>query len=89
MGDMPAHGLFLRNIKGIDISHVECALVNPDARPAVWAQNVQGLDIFRLKTPRSTGPANISLREVTDFTIGGTRGIRDTAVDSTNGIVTL
>ena len=83
-GDMPAHGLFLRNIKGIDISHVEFAVTNPDARPAHWAQNIQGLDIFRLKAPASTGPANISLREVTDFTISGSRGIKDTTIAKTD-----
>jgi polygalacturonase len=80
MGDIPAHGLFLRNIKGIDISHVELALATPDARPAVWAQNIHGLDIFRLKAPASTGPANYVLREVTDFTLSGSRGTKDTTI---------
>jgi polygalacturonase len=83
MGDMPAHGLFLRNIKGIDISHVEFALAKPDARPAIWAQNIQGLDLFRIKTSASSGSSNYVFREVSDLQFGGTRGVKDTSVDRT------
>jgi polygalacturonase len=83
MGDMPAHGLFLRNIKGIDVSHVEFALAKPDARPAIWAQNIQGLDLFRIKTSASSGSSNYVFREVSDLQFGGTRGVKDTSVDRT------
>ncbi|HEY0307488.1 MAG TPA: glycoside hydrolase family 28 protein [Acidobacteriaceae bacterium] len=82
MGEMPSHGLFLRNIKNCDVSNVDLALLNPDARPAVWAQNVHGLDIFRLKTPLSSGPNNVVLKDVSDFHFGGSRGIKETSFDN-------
>jgi polygalacturonase len=79
--DMPAHGLFLRNIKGIDISNVEFALEKSDARPAIWAQNVNGLDVFRLKTPASSGPHNVVLKDVKDFHAASMRGVKDTSLE--------
>jgi polygalacturonase len=81
-GDMPAHGLFLRNIKGIDISHVEFALAQSDARPAVWAQNIQGLDMFRVKASAPSKRGNIFLRGVTDFDLRGSKGLKDVQADT-------
>jgi len=80
-GDFPAHGLFLRNIKGIDVSHVEFALASPDPRAAVWAQNVHGLDLFRVKAPAPAGAGNFLLKEITDLQLSGTRGVKDLATE--------
>jgi polygalacturonase len=79
--DMPAHGLFLRNIKGMDVSNVEFALINRDARPAVWAQNVHGLDLFRIKSPASSGPSNYVLKGVKDFHLASARGTKDVSIE--------
>jgi polygalacturonase len=80
MGDMPSHGLFLRNIKRMDISNVELRLEKPDPRPAVWAQNVQEVDLFRIKSPASTGPHNFVFKEVSDLSLAGSRGVSDISV---------
>jgi len=78
--DMPAHGLFLRNVKGLDISNVELALERSDARPALWAQNINGLDVFRVKAPASSGPHNVVLKGCKDVHLGAVRGVADKAL---------
>ncbi len=84
--DMPAHGLFLRNIKGMDVSNVEFALTNNDARPAIWAQNVRGLDIFRVKSPTASGPSNFVLKDVKDFHLAAARGAKDMTLEDAPAI---
>ena len=54
-GDLPASGLFIRNARNIELSNVEVAVAAADPRPALWAQDVDGLDVFRLRA--SAGPA--------------------------------
>ncbi|ADW71266.1 rhamnogalacturonidase [Granulicella tundricola] len=80
MGGLPSHGLFLRNITRLDVSHIEFALATPDQRPAIWAENIQGMDLFRIKTPHTSGP-NYVLRQVSDFTLSGSRGTRDSSFE--------
>jgi hypothetical protein len=72
--DMPAHGLFLRNIRGVEIANVELSLAQADARPALWAQNVRGLGILRLKAPAPVGPTNFVLKDVVDVEAYATKG---------------
>ena len=73
--DLPGHGLFLRNIRGMEIANVEFALAQPDARPAIWAQNVHGLGIVRMKAPKPAGPSNLELKNTTDVEVFATRNI--------------
>ena len=63
-GDLPATGLFMRHMRGIELSNVEIAVGAPDPRPAVWMQDVAGVDFFRLRAP--VGPV-FALNDVRDF----------------------
>jgi polygalacturonase len=74
---LPAHGLFLRHVKNLEMSNIEFRLDTADARPAIWAQDVDGLDIFRLRTPPATGAANFVLRNVSGFRLFGSSRIPD------------
>jgi len=76
----PAHGLFLRHIKNIEMTNIEFRLDKPDARPAIWAHDVEGLDIFRLRTPVATGAANFVFREISDFRLFGSPRIPDKTI---------
>lgn len=40
--DVPASGLFARHVTGLVMHRVSVACARPDARPAVWLQDVQG-----------------------------------------------
>jgi hypothetical protein len=44
-------------------------------------QNVQGLDIFRVKSPAPSGSGNFVLKDVSDLQLGGTRGTKDISID--------
>ena len=83
-GNMPAHGLFLRNIKGMDVSNVEFALHTPDERPAVWAQNVHDLQLFRVKSPAARGKGNFVMKDVTDLHLVSARGEREVHAPQTS-----
>lgn len=53
MGTLPAHGLYARHVRNLNV--VDCGFdtATPDARPAVALENVQGAVIDRLRTPKS------------------------------------
>jgi hypothetical protein len=62
------------------MTNVEFRLDKADARPAIWAHDVAGLDIFRLKTPAATGAANFVFRDVSEFRLFGSPRIADKTI---------
>jgi polygalacturonase len=50
-GNMPSQGLYLRHVKNVTLSGIEISALNDDARPAMILQNVEGADLFHIKTP--------------------------------------
>lgn len=77
-GDLPASGFFLRHIRNLEMSNIEIAYAQPDQRLAFWVQDVDGLDIFRLKLPREAIAPHFRLSQVDNFRIFASRGITDT-----------
>ncbi len=76
-GPLPANGFFVRHVKNIEFTCVEIAAEHPDARPAMWLEDVQEADFFRLKVPIGNGAAAFVLKNCRDFSILGSRGIPD------------
>jgi len=74
-GTLPATGFFLRHARNIEFSNVEIATAKPDARPAIWADDVDGLDCFRLRVAR--GAAAFALRNVKQFRNFGSQSSKD------------
>ena len=70
-GTLPACGFFLRHARNLEFSNVEIATEIPDARPAIWADDVDGLDVFRLRT--GTAAPAFTLRNVRNFRSFGSR----------------
>ena len=56
-GDLPASGLFIRQARNIEMSNVEIQTAAVDARPALWMQDVDGADLFRMRLPPGTAYA--------------------------------
>jgi polygalacturonase len=76
-GPIPAAGFFLRHIRNLEMSNIEIATANQDARPAFTLVDVAGADFFRIRAPRpSLGPA-FSLKGVSDFRVFGSQFISD------------
>ncbi len=73
-GKLPATGIWARNVRNIELSHVEVATAAPDNRPAIWLEKTMGADIFDLKAP--SGPL-VTLQGVTGFRSFGSRQLPD------------
>jgi polygalacturonase len=74
-GTLPATGFFLRHARNLEFSNIEIATAQPDARPAIWAEDVDGLDCFRLRIGR--GSTAFSLRNVQQFRNFGSQTSKD------------
>jgi polygalacturonase len=51
-GVLPASGFFVRHVKNLEMSNIEIATEQNDARPAFSFIDVAGADLFRLRVPR-------------------------------------
>ena len=80
-GTLPANGFFLRHIKNLEMSNIEVATEQPDLRAAFWLHDVNGADLFRVKTPIGSSH-NFFLNDVREFRVFGSRGVKDTYLES-------
>jgi polygalacturonase len=81
-GDIPASGFFLRHIRNIELTNVEIAFKEPDARPVFWMSQVDGSDLFRIKTPKQLRGPLFALREVSDFRVAASRNVEDVHLEN-------
>lgn len=65
---LPAWGLYARNIKSLHLENVRLTLQNPDARPALIADNVALLNLDAFKLPPSI-PIPLSLNSVSSLSL--------------------
>ncbi len=79
-GRLPARGFFLRHARNLEFSNIEIATEQPDARPAFWMHDVDGIDLFRVKAGKNTSA--LSLRDVKDFRSFGSRDFPDRSDDA-------
>jgi hypothetical protein len=80
-GPMPAHGFFIRHVKGIAMHDVEIKSLAEDFRPAFVLDDVEHADFTHIKLPRSAGEGWV-LKNVRDFNIGQSRPYPDTYFDA-------
>lgn len=78
-GGLPATGFFVRHARNVEMSNVEVVVQTPDARPAFWMQDVDGVDIFRANVPRGTA---FALERVTGFRSFGSRSMADVKLEN-------
>jgi len=65
----PAHGFYIRHTKRVELSHVEVATVQPDARPTIVLDDVERADFIHLEAPYLKGQPTISVRETTGMRV--------------------
>jgi polygalacturonase len=80
-GDMPSQGFYLRHVKNVELSGIEIAAIDDDARPAFVLQDVEGADFFHVKAP--TGAEAVILRNCKDVRALWVRGMKDGPVTAT------
>ncbi len=74
-GTTPAHGFFLRHMRGLEMSHVEIQPAVPDARPAFSMTDVSRADFFAITAPMN--PPAFALHQVTDMRVLFSRATPD------------
>ena len=79
-GPTPAHGFFIRHVKGIDMRDVEIRPLQEDLRPAFVLDDVDGADFTHVKIPRRAG-ASFVLKNVRDFSVSQSRPTADTYIE--------
>lgn len=80
-GPLPATGFFLRHVRNLELSNVEIATGQADARPAFYLSDVHGSDFFRVKVPQSAAPI-FRLQSIGNFRVFGSRQLPDTTIDA-------
>jgi polygalacturonase len=75
LGALPAYGFYFRHVNRLEMSHVEIAPVAPDARPAIYLDDVPRADFFAITAPSS--PPAFSLNKSTDVRILMSRAAPD------------
>ena len=78
-GALPATGFFVRQVKNLEMSHVEIATREPDLRPAFSLFGVDGADLFRVRVPRPSSAPTFSLTQVSNFRVFGSQFVPDSS----------
>jgi hypothetical protein len=81
-GTMPSHGFYIRHAKGIELSNIEIETVKPDQRPVFVMNDVQNVDLFRIRTPKVPDVPAAVLNNVRNFSVSGSKPLMaDTQLD--------
>ena len=81
-GMTPAHGFFIRHVKGLEMNGVKIDHLHDDARPAFVLEDVKQAEFGRIKAAADAGTATFALRQVKDFSVFRSRPVADTELGS-------
>jgi len=81
-GPLPAHGFYLRHVRGIEMRDVEIRSVRPDARPGFVLDDVSGVELIHVKMPHTPEVPSLVLKNVKDFSITQSKPVADAQVES-------
>lgn len=80
-GPMPAHGFFIRHVKGLSMRDIRVKCGKEDLRPAVQLEDVQGADFIHVKMAHASSAPTFVLKNVEDFNLYQSRPLQDTHLD--------
>ena len=78
---MPAHGFFVRHVKGLSMHDVEVKYSKEDLRPAVLLEGVSGADFVHVKFAHAPDIPTFALKNVEGFALNLSRPLPDTYID--------
>ena len=81
-GPMPAHGFYIRHVKGIDVRDVEVKYVKEDLRPGFVLDDVHDASFIHVKSQQTADVPAFSLKNVSNFSIYLSRPIVDIHLDN-------
>jgi polygalacturonase len=76
-GATPAHGFYVRHLKGLAMSNIQLRTESPDARPAIILDDVDGARFFNVQAQTSGAAPVLSLRQVENFAIRYSEPVAD------------
>ena len=79
-GTTPAHGFFVRHVKGLELSGVKVERTDADARPAFTLEDVDGAEFGRIRVQVSDGVPTFSLKDVRDFRVYRSKPVPDAEI---------
>ena len=79
-GTTPAHGFFIRHVRGIEMNGIKIEHANEDLRPAFVIDDVEGAGFGRIRTPVSAGVPTFALKQVRDFSVFRSKPVPDTVL---------
>ena len=77
-GNMPAYGFFIRHVKDLKMHDVEISFLSDEQRPAFILDSVTGTDLHDIIAQRPSNAHYFILKNVKDFTISQSKGIKNT-----------
>jgi polygalacturonase len=80
-GPMPAHGFFIRHVKGISMRDVEVKYIKEDLRPAILLDDVRGADFTHLQAAHAPDAPTFVLKNVEDFSVYQSKPLPDTQLE--------
>jgi polygalacturonase len=80
-GPMPAHGFYIRHVKGIEMHDVEVRYVKEDLRPAFVLDEVEGAKFINVKVQHAADVPTFVLKNVADFSLYLSRPFPDTHLE--------
>jgi len=78
LGVLPAHGFYFRHVNRLEMSHVEIQPKAPDARAAIYTEDVHRADFFAITAPST--PAAFSFNKSTDLRVLLSRAAPDSTI---------
>ena len=81
-GPLPAHGFYIRHVKGIQMRDVEVRPMKPDMRPGFVLDDVNGAEFIHVKVPQTPEAPFLALKNVKDFSITQSKPVPDTQLES-------
>jgi polygalacturonase len=86
-GNMPSHGFYIRHAKGIELSNIEIETVKEDLRPVFVMNDVENVDLFRIRTTKVQGVPAAVLDNVRNFSVSGSKPLlADTQLEKADGV---
>jgi len=79
-GATPAHGFFVRHVRGLEMQAVKIECSSADARPVFTLDDVQDATFGRMKVPVSVGVPTFALNQVKEFSVFRSKPVPDTEI---------
>ncbi len=80
-GELPAHGFFIRHVKGLQINDLNVGYLKDDARPPFVMIDVKGVDFYRLRAQHGVDVPTFVLKQVEEFSIQQSWPLPDVRMD--------